>query len=252
MLSRIIVALSIVAILLSVGVAVAGPGTRFGLWPFMTGLALVQGLALPVMAAAVVSLVMTGLSFWKSRKTAPVAIAALLASAAAASVPVGMLAAAQGNPMIHDITTDVDNPPAIIAGADAERANPPAYVGADPVPGDPSGQTIMAAQKAAFPDLVPANVDGPLDAAAERVRGRLEAMGMETLASGPSPGETAPSLTIEAVATTFWFGFKDDFVVRLIEQPDGRVRIDVRSKSRVGLSDLGANAARIREFLSGL
>ncbi len=53
---------------------------------------------------------------------------------------------------------------------------------------------------------------------------------------------------VEAVATTFWFGFKDDLVVRVTETDEGSV-VDVRSVSRVGQSDIGANAARIQEFL---
>ncbi len=53
---------------------------------------------------------------------------------------------------------------------------------------------------------------------------------------------------VEAVATTYWFGFKDDLVVRIEPTPTGS-KIDVRSVSRVGQSDLGANAARIAKFL---
>ena len=53
---------------------------------------------------------------------------------------------------------------------------------------------------------------------------------------------------VEAVATTFWFGFKDDLVVRIQPTHTGS-KIDVRSVSRVGQSDLGANAARIAKFL---
>ncbi len=53
---------------------------------------------------------------------------------------------------------------------------------------------------------------------------------------------------IEATDTTLWFGFKDDVAIRI--RPDGSgSRIDVRSVSRVGRSDLGANARRIRAFL---
>ena len=53
---------------------------------------------------------------------------------------------------------------------------------------------------------------------------------------------------VEATATTFWFGFKDDLVVR-VALDDGDALIDLRSKSRVGQSDIGANADRIREFI---
>jgi uncharacterized protein (DUF1499 family) len=70
-------------------------------------------------------------------------------------------------------------------------------------------------------------------------------MGMETLATK----ETKEEIVIEATDTSFWFGFVDDFIVR-IRPDDKKTRIDLRSKSRVGISDLGANAARMREFLS--
>ena len=54
---------------------------------------------------------------------------------------------------------------------------------------------------------------------------------------------------VESTATTFWFGFKDDVVIR-IRAANGTSLIDLRSVSRVGMSDLGANAARITRFLA--
>jgi uncharacterized protein (DUF1499 family) len=57
---------------------------------------------------------------------------------------------------------------------------------------------------------------------------------------------------IEATDTTFWFGFKDDLAIRVSALPDGGSRVDVRSVSRVGLSDVGTNARRIRAFSSDL
>ena len=67
-------------------------------------------------------------------------------------------------------------------------------------------------------------------------------MGWEIVASDPAQGR------IEATATTFWFGFKDDIVVRLAAEGTGS-RVDVRSLSRIGSSDVGANAQRIRAYL---
>ena len=62
--------------------------------------------------------------------------------------------------------------------------------------------------------------------------------------------ESSPqSLRIEATDTTLWFGFKDDVVVRITSAPTGS-RMDVRSVSRVGKSDLGTNARRIEAYLS--
>ena len=68
-------------------------------------------------------------------------------------------------------------------------------------------------------------------------------MGWEIVASDPK------TLRIEATDTTLWFGFKDDVVVRLTPSPTGS-RIDVRSVSRVGKSDVGTNARRIKAYLA--
>ena len=70
-------------------------------------------------------------------------------------------------------------------------------------------------------------------------------MGWRIVDGNPAEGR------IEATATTRWFGFKDDIVIR-ISAAGGGSRIDVRSKSRVGRSDLGANAKRIQDFLTAL
>jgi len=64
-------------------------------------------------------------------------------------------------------------------------------------------------------------------------------------------GADAAAGTIEAVETTRFFGFKDDIAVRVAATPDGS-RIDIRSKSRVGRSDIGTNARRIRVYAERL
>jgi uncharacterized protein (DUF1499 family) len=62
---------------------------------------------------------------------------------------------------------------------------------------------------------------------------------------------SAESWRIEATDTTTFFGFKDDIVVRLTPIA-GRTVVDVRSVSRIGRSDVGTNARRIREYLAAL
>lgn len=79
----------------------------------------------------------------------------------------------------------------------------------------------------------------------DRARAAARDMGWQIVSADPAAGR------IEAVATTFWFGFKDDVTVRVTPQ-DGQARIDVRSRSRVGRGDAGANAARIRRYLEKL
>jgi uncharacterized protein (DUF1499 family) len=61
----------------------------------------------------------------------------------------------------------------------------------------------------------------------------------------------APAGRIEATDTTTWFGFQDDIVIRVRPEPTGS-RVDVRSVSRVGSSDVGANAKRVRAFLKAM
>ena len=71
------------------------------------------------------------------------------------------------------------------------------------------------------------------------------AMGWDVVARAPAEGR------LEAVATTEWFGFRDDIVVRVRADGSGS-RVDIRSKSRDGQTDLGVNAKRIREFMMRL
>ena len=74
-------------------------------------------------------------------------------------------------------------------------------------------------------------------------------MGWDVVARAPSDGKSDARL--EAIATSRWFGFRDDIVIRI--RPDGSgSKVDIRSKSRVGRSDLGVNAERIREFVARL
>ena len=63
--------------------------------------------------------------------------------------------------------------------------------------------------------------------------------------------QDADSGLIEATDTTFWMGFKDDVVIRL--RPEGAgTRVDMRSVSRVGRSDIGVNAARVAGYMEEL
>jgi uncharacterized protein (DUF1499 family) len=80
----------------------------------------------------------------------------------------------------------------------------------------------------------------------QRAIDAARASGWEIVSSDTASG------SLEATATTRWFGFKDDVIVRVRPEAGGGSRVDVRSASRVGESDLGANAKRIREFLSRL
>jgi uncharacterized protein (DUF1499 family) len=146
-----------------------------------------------------------------------------------------MLQSGRSLPPINDISTDTANPPAFVAIVPL-RANAP-------VPSAYAGEATAKAQRAGYPDIAPALVADAPDAAFAKALAVARGAGWVIVASDPAAGR------IEATATTPWFGFKDDVVIRVAPADRGS-RIDVRSVSRVGRGDLGTNARRVRGFLS--
>ncbi len=147
-----------------------------------------------------------------------------------------MQATAAKVPFIHDVTTDVVSPPVFVAIRPL-RADAPNGV---------DYTTDPAEQQKGYPDIQPLVFDGvaPADLF-RRAEATARAMGWEIVAAEVAEGR------IEATDTTAWFGFKDDIVIRITAQGTGS-RLDVRSMSRVGKSDLGKNADRIRKFLAAV
>ncbi|MGD9885600.1 MAG: DUF1499 domain-containing protein [Reyranella sp.] len=165
------------------------------------------------------------------------AVLAIAIGAAAAYTPLSWFQRAQQMPELNDISTDIANPPPLVVTLQLRRgaANSPAW------PGTSAG----VLQRSAYPDIVPVILAVPPAEAFKRVDEVAMAMGWDVVARAPADGR------LEAVATSDWFGFRDDIVVRI--RPDGAgSRVDIRSKSRSGESDLGVNAQRIREFTARL
>ncbi len=165
------------------------------------------------------------------------ALLALAVGAGAAWVPFSLLLQVREVPRINDITTDVADPPPLVVTLQMRQGapNPPGYPGTEGA----------VRQRAAYPDIAPIMLAVPPAEAFKRVDRVAMAMGWDVVARAPAEGR------IEAIDTTKWFGFRDDIVVRI--RPDGTgSRIDIRSKSRVGRSDLGVNARRIRAFTEKL
>jgi uncharacterized protein (DUF1499 family) len=216
----------------------SGPGTRMGLWPWQAGLALLQWAAYTGLAAAAVALVLILLMAvprWRARPWVP--IVALCLALAAAAPPIILLKKAEAVPPIHDVTTDPFDPPAFQALL-AERQKSPngaAY----------GGLAIAKQQQKAYPEIRTVVLKDAPDKAMQRAIDAARSSGWAIVSTD------APSGRIEATATTTWFGFKDDIVVRIRPEGSGS-RVDVRSVSRVGESDIGANASRVKEFLGRL
>jgi uncharacterized protein (DUF1499 family) len=164
-----------------------------------------------------------------------VAFAGLVLGLIAAGMPAHSINTARHSP-IHDVSTDTVNPPQFGAvlplRAASKAANSTDY----------DAKTAQL-QKETYPDIGPLHLDAPPTQAFDRALAAARSSGWEIVASDPAQGR------IEATATTFWFGFKDDIVVRIAADGAGS-RLDVRSLSRIGKSDVGANARRIRDYLA--
>jgi uncharacterized protein (DUF1499 family) len=219
-------------------VCFAGPGSRMGLWSWQLGLGMVKwafylGAAAAISAAALVILLIV--PRLRARPWMPVL--ALCLALAAAVPPLLILSTAKSVPRIHDVTTDLADPPAFVGLMEARKLAPNGFAY--------GGEKVAAQQRAGYPDLKPLVVKAPPREAMQRALDAARSLGWEVVSSDAASGR------IEATDTTMWFGFKDDVVVRIRPEADGS-RIDVRSVSRVGLSDLGANARRIRAYLAKL
>ena len=208
--------------------------TRFGGLHFRTGLLATAfsfvGAALLLLCCIVLVMLKR---FETQRRT-------LIYAAVIALVPVyvgaSTLLGSRDKPMIHDITTNIVDPPTFqqVLALRAETDNSLEL-----------DKETLALQLEAYPQLKGLSLAASSDAARQLVLEVARDMGWEIHESESRPH------SIEATATTFWFGFKDDVVIRL-RPANSNVHIDLRSASRVGLGDLGANAARIEEFSNRL
>ena len=163
------------------------------------------------------------------------ALAGLVLGLIAAAMPATSINTARHSP-IHDVSTDRDNPPQFVAvlplRTAAKAANSTDY-----------DAKTAELQKETYPDIGPLHLDVPPAQAFDRAQNAAREMKWDVIITDPKQGR------IEATATTFWFGFKDDIVVRIAADGTGS-RVDVRSLSRIGKSDVGANAKRVREYLA--
>ncbi len=229
------VTLAVIAWLL---VLLPGPAYRLQLLELGSALSAFR-LAMQTGLSAAFLAVVAGLGALLARRprAAVPAVAALLLGATAMLPPLQLARMAASVPAIHDITTDTDDPPGFVALAEARRAAPNAV--------EYPGEKVARQQRQAYPDLAPVRYDASAEQVYREAVAAAEALGWHIEQVAPEEGR------VEAVDTTFWFGFRDDVVIR-VRQEDDYVRVDVRSASRVGRSDLGTNARRIRAYLDEL
>jgi uncharacterized protein (DUF1499 family) len=227
--------------LCAIAVAVSGPGYRMGWWPLPIAFGTLRWggwVAIGITIFAAVLAVIAGIGRpGGSRAGMTEAIVAIVFGAVVMAGPLVLTSRGKAVPPIHDISTDTNDPPQFVAVLPlrAGAANPAAY----------GGPEIAAQQKKAYPDIVPLELALPAPRAYERALAAARDMGWIIVSAESAEGR------IEATATTPFFGFRDDVVVRVAPTAKGS-RIDVRSVSRIGRSDLGANARRVETYLDKL
>lgn len=228
----------------------ASLGVWFGMWDFRAGFDMLRTVnasadwAAWITLAVTIGIFLAGRKFGLANAKRLTTLAAIgcVASALAYLVP-ETYRAPEGTPPIHDITTDTDNPPQFVAVAPL-RANAPNSV----IYGDQpnwDATRMAAAQKEAYPDIVPQVFTESKEEVFNRALAAVNTLGWELVDQNLADGR------IEATDTTFWFRFKDDVIVLISETPEGTV-LQARSKSRVGGSDIGKNANRLRAFFAEL
>ena len=139
-------------------------------------------------------------------------------------------------PRIHDISTDLQDPP-VFTAAEQQRGPDSNSLETDP--------TTLELQAGAYPDLHTLRTTMGYDELFDTAVRVATDMGWEIYLQDRNAG------VIEAVDTTTVMGFKDDIIIRVRTNAQGAL-VDLRSVSRVGVGDLGANAKRIKAFLAGL
>jgi uncharacterized protein (DUF1499 family) len=235
--------LSLLGLVVAIGCALtalgAGLGYRFGWWHYRAGIAtlanvfwVAAGTAAVCALAAVLAATRAGV-----RRALVMSLAGLAIAGVTAWVPYDLRMTATAVPPIHDITTDLDDPPKFVRVAALRKP------GDHPVAYD--GQKVGEQQRKAYPDLAPLVLKAPRDEVFAAALAAVLSMGLELVEADLAQGR------IEATATSLLFGFKDDTVVRIAADAAG-TKVDVRSKSRVGRNDFGMNAKRIRAFQAKL
>lgn len=216
-------------------VALPGPLYKYGVVDLGTAF---TGFKFGVFAG-IATLILLVLQILFKRKTVTFGstIMALLLSTIAITIPLSMLNKGKSVPPIHDISTDLVSPPEFVAIAPlrADAPNPVGYAGVE----------VATQQRAAYPELQTLNYPQSKSELVEATKQAIDNSGWQLVNIDANQG------IVEATDRTMWFGFKDDVIVRITDNGSKRL-VDIRSKSRVGGSDLGKNAERIHGFIEEL
>jgi uncharacterized protein (DUF1499 family) len=190
--------------------------------------------------AAIFVIFVRTLVAWRLRQRSGVWLARVgfVVALAAIAYPISELQKGARLPHIHDITTDTRDPPQFVDIAPVRQTAPNGEIY--------GGEKVARQQALAYPDIEPIRLAMPPSQAFAKARAAAATLGWKIVAAAPDSGR------IEATDFTVWFRFPLDIVIRVRADGEGGSRVDVRSVSRIGDADRGANAARIREFRARL
>ena len=204
-------------------------GVRAGLWPFTLGFVLIACAAIIGLFTVVMVLVFVFRKALLAYRT-HLTVAGLLGFSPVLLVIV-LIGGASSKPMIHDVSTDWVNPPTFETLI-AQRGSNANLLGID--------DEVIALQQQHYPSIKPIISQLSVADANAKAVSSAQALGWQLVSNTGS--------VIEATYTSALFGFVDDIVIR-VESAGFGSKVDVRSVSRVGKGDLGANAARIMAFV---
>lgn len=231
-LAHISIILAVTALVLAI---TSGLGNRYMWWDLGTSFMMLRWAAYGAFATIVISaLALVLIRHHGATREFRFVLAALVIGTGFSAYILDWRSTGGDVPPIHDITTDLENPPPFVDVIAARKDAPNSH--------EYGGAELAQQQRDGYPDLGPLMLDVGADEAFTRALGAARRLGWEIVAAAPGEGR------LEATDTTFWYGYKDDIVVRIVAT-DGGSRVDVRSVSRVGRSDVGTNAKRIRDFL---
>lgn len=215
----------------------SGYGYQWEFWSLGTGFTLLRYSAYAAIGLLLANAVMLFLLKGETREVIIPVIIGVICTAAVAGVTLYFLNEGQKAPPIHDISTDLENPPEFdeIVSLRADAPNPPEY----------AGDETAEAQREAYPEITTAWFSAPEEEVLDEAVAIIENRGWDLVNIDEEAG------IVEATEKLVWFGFEDDVVIRIGTDEEG-TRVDMRSKSRIGRGDLGVNANRIERFLNDL
>lgn len=228
------------AIACSIGALSSGPGVRFDIWQFQVGIKLLKWSIYGAILTTGLALLhgffhkVAGKNFFNRR-----AILSFILGSVTFLIPYAYIQQFEQYDTIADATSDFEDPPVFVSIAPIRNTtarNPLEY----------RGEEAAEQQQLFFPELTGLKINADVEHIVAVATEVLKDMDLEIIAVAPEEGR------LEATDTTFWFGYKDDLVIRIRTLEDGLSHIDARSASRVGYGDGGVNAIRVKTFLAKL